>query len=88
MTCINYVSGVWFADDKREGVIGKSYLPSFQMLVNKHNKGPMASCSICKLKAPEGSLIGCDASKSCKKFHVRCAIRKGLIVDWKRMDQR
>ena len=51
-------------------------------------KIPHAVCQLCMQNGPSSGMISCDASYCKVRFHVRCAIKKGLIVDWKKMNQR
>lgn len=70
--CVNWTPEIWFADELKTKIGGQ---------LSKLRK--QLRCGSClKIK---GSCIQCDF-KDCKKsWHVRCAVKKGVIGEWEQM---
>eukprot|EP00347_Sterkiella_histriomuscorum_P013471 403364586 len=75
-TCINYLPDVWFTDELKNIIDGKIFANERQTL----------QCYICRKKST-GACIQCDYKNCQQAFHVRCAMTKDIIKDWKTMNQ-
>jgi hypothetical protein len=76
-TCVNWIPDVWFADDTKQAIDGKTNPDRYRF-----------GCSICKSSKFQGtSTITCDYKECTNSFHIRCAIDKGLIKDWESMNE-
>lgn len=69
--CVNWHNEIWFEEDD----IDLEYF-SGTLNLQRFKK----TCYLCKQGVNSGSCIDCDY-KNCKmSFHVRCAIKAGLIM--------
>lgn len=46
------------------------------------------ACSICEEQSNIHGMIGCDRANCKTEFHVRCAMKEGMITDWEEMGSR
>ena len=76
ISCINWTPEVWFLDSNTLEIDGDIALPRFNN-----------TCYVCRSKKNTGSCISCDYKDCQLNFHVRCAIKKGLIKNYDEMIQ-
>jgi hypothetical protein len=73
--CVNWNPDIYFTDDHKtllEGVINKR---RFRLM-----------CNYCR-KSGKGACIQCDYKTCSQSYHVRCAVRKGIIKEWSKMEE-
>ena len=87
-TCINYIKSIWFTNANNSHVTGEvNGAIKFKFQENEENivKRP---CSICDQESNVHGMIQCDRANCKTEFHVRCAIKEGMITDWQEMGSR
>ena len=77
ISCVNWLVGMWFEDEEKEHVVGRL---SGGMNDTKSKK----KCSYCSIG---GGLFSCDHYKCTRKYHVRCAVKLGIIYSYDQMNK-
>lgn len=80
IVCVNWNPEIWFIDEFKNQIAGQvSQFKQELKCLKCVNKGS---------KASYGAKIQCDFKCCTKSYHVRCAIKLGLIRTWDEMDER
>ncbi|CDW90174.1 phd zinc finger-containing protein [Stylonychia lemnae] len=74
--CVNWNPDIYFNDEKVEGVSGDVQPQRFQL-----------SCNMCKVSG-QGACIQCDFKSCSRSYHVRCAVKRGLIDQWSTYEEK
>lgn len=73
--CVNWNPDIYFIDEtktKVEGVLDKK---RFDLV-----------CNMCR-KSGKGCCIQCDYKLCTMSYHVRCAVRRGIIKEWEQIEE-
>ncbi|CDW76823.1 phd zinc finger-containing protein [Stylonychia lemnae] len=74
--CVNWNPDIYFTDAKKNKVEGVLNKQRFELNCQKcHKKG-------------KGTCIQCDYKNCSRSYHVRCAVRRGLIQEWEKMEDK
>lgn len=74
IVCVNWHPEIWFTNDFKNQVGGKVAPWRYDL-----------NCTRCKQK--DGACIQCDFRTCGKSYHVRCAIKSGMIKEWDTMQE-
>ena len=73
--CINWNPEVYFTDDLKTTIKGQLNKKRFEI-----------KCNSCH-KTGKGACIQCDYKNCHLSYHVRCAVRMGMIKEWEKMEE-
>jgi hypothetical protein len=68
--CVNWNPEIYFTDEYRNKVSGVLNEKRFDLF-----------CNYCR-KSGKGACIQCDFHNCPLSYHVRCAVRRGMIKEW------
>lgn len=75
--CVNWNPEIYFSDEYKTKIAGSLNKKRFELC-----------CSFCRKRTGRGACIQCDYKTCGASYHVRCAVRKGLIIEWSQMEER
>ena len=73
--CVNWNPDIYFTDDSKTKIEGVLNEKRFNLLCNRCRKSSTGAC------------IQCDYKSCHLSYHVRCAVRMGLIKQWAEMEE-
>ena len=76
MICVNWNPDIYYTDDLRSNVAGVLNEKRFDL-----------HCHYCR-KTGKGACIQCDYKCCHRSYHVRCAVRRGMIKEWNEMEEK
>lgn len=72
--CVNWNPDIYFTDDSKTKIAGVLNKKRFEL-----------HCHQCR-KTGKGACIQCDYKTCGVSYHVRCAVRRGIIKEWEEME--
>ncbi|CDW90175.1 phd zinc finger-containing protein [Stylonychia lemnae] len=76
LICVNWNQDIYYTDQLKEAISGEVMPQRYHLACNK--------CKVSNI----GACIQCDFKNCPRSYHVRCAVRRGLIHEWSEYEER